>query len=113
MGRNKNNDFLQGFYPSFSDYSFHAMPFKISFSITWLSWQHIVLYYFSNKERKRFDILEVYAFFCLVIFHFNQSKNNAVLEPRKGDLQGLEGCEAKDFKMCPRSQGHPQELHLC
>ena len=59
---------------------------------------------------------------CLVIFHFNHSKNNAVLEPRTGHFRGLEGFEAKakdltfetkakDFKMCPRGrprgQGRP------
>ena len=53
--------------------------------------------------------------FCLVIFLFHQSKNNAVLEARTGQFRGLEGFEAKelifevkakDFKMSHRG------LHL-
>ena len=58
--------------------------------------------------------------FSLVIFLFNESKNNAVLDPRTGHFRGLVGFEAKDltfeakdlsfkakdFKMCPRG------LHL-
>ena len=58
-------------------------------------------------------------------FPFNQSKNNAVLEPRKGHFRGLVGFEAKakdlsfeaktkakDFKMCPRGQKRPRGPHL-
>ena len=76
---------------------------------------------------------EFKKFLCLVIFLFNRSKNNAVLEPRKGNFRGLVGwrngllislvmakakdlsfeANAKDFKMCPRGQGRPQGLHLC
>ena len=46
--------------------------------------------------------------------NFNNSKNSAVLEPRRGQFSrtwGLEAkakdltFEAKDFKMCPRGQG--------
>ena len=64
--------------------------------------------YFSNKERKR---LEFCVVFCLVIVVFNQSKNNAVLEPRTAQFRRLVGFEAKDlsfetkakdFKACPR-----------
>ena len=80
----------------------------------------ISLYYFSNKERKRIDRLEVFAFLCLVIFLVNQSKNKVVLEPRTGHFRGLVGFEAraKDFKMCsrclgrPRGQGCSRGLHL-
>ena len=56
--------------------------------------------------------------------NFNNSKNSAVLEPRTGQFsrnRGLEAkakdltfeAKAKDFKMCPRGQGRPRELHLC
>ena len=34
---------------------------------------------------------EFKTFLCLVIFIFNQSKNNVVLEPRTGHFQGLVG----------------------
>ena len=41
-------------------------------------------------------------------FIFNQSKKNAVLEPKIGHFQGLVGFEAKaktkDLKMCPRAK---------
>ena len=57
---------------------------------------------------------EFKKFLCLVIFVYNQSKNNSVLEPRTGHFRGLVGFEAKakDLKMCPRGQGCPQGLHL-
>ena len=47
--------------------------------------------------------------------NFNNSKNTAVLEPRTGQFSRTWGLEAKakDFKMCPRGQGRPRELHLC
>ena len=48
--------------------------------------------------------------FLFGYFRFNQSKNNAVLEPRTGNFCGIVGFEvkdlsfeAKDFKMCPRA----------
>ena len=41
-------------------------------------------------------------------FLFNQSKKNAVSEPKIGHFQGLVGFEAKaktkDLKMCPRAK---------
>ena len=56
--------------------------------------------------------------FC--IFLLNQSKNNAVLEPRAGHFRGLVGSEAntkakdlsfeanaENFKMCLGGQGRP------
>ena len=46
-------------------------------------------------ERKQIDRLEVYVVLCLVIFLFNQLKNDAVLEPRTGHFRELEGFEAK------------------
>ena len=61
---------------------------------------------------------------CFVTFLFNQSKNNAVLEPRTGHFRGLVGFEAK-AKECmkmklkmyprgrPRDQGRPRGLHIC
>ena len=67
------------------------------------------------------DGLEVYVVLCLVITLFNQSKNNAVLEPRTGHfrkLVGLEGktkhlsCEAKAkaFKMYPRGRSRDHKI---
>ena len=35
------------------------------------------------------DGLQVYVVFRLVSFPFNQSKNNAALEPRTGHFRGL------------------------
>ena len=46
-------------------------------------------------------MLEFNKFLCLVIFLFNQSKNNAVLESKTGHFQGLVRFEAKDLKICP------------
>ena len=63
------------------------------------------MYYFSSKEKKqRIDRLsDMLSFVCF--FLFNQSKKNAVFEPRVGHFQGLVGFEAKaktkDLKMCP------------
>ena len=54
----------------------------MSFSTTWLSWLSHCIYYFVNKERKGIDRPKVYIVFCLVIFFFNHSKNNAVLGSR-------------------------------
>ena len=76
--------------------------------MTWLSWLS-----FSKKERKRIDRPKVYVDFCLIIFLLNQSKIDAVPEPRTGHFRGLVGFEtkandmsfkakAKDFKMGPR-----------
>ena len=56
-------------------------------------------------------------------FLFDQAKNNAVLEPRKGHFRGLVGFEAKakdlsfeakakDLKMCPRGLPRGQGLYL-
>ena len=59
--------------------------------------------------------------FSVVIFLFNESKNSAVSELRTSHFRGLEGFKAtdlsfkataKEFKMCPRGQGGPPELHL-
>ena len=36
--------FAKLFAPSFSDKSLHTMSFKVSFSMTWFSWHHIVLF---------------------------------------------------------------------
>ena len=49
----------------------------------------------SNKERKQFDRPEVSVVFCLVIFLLNQSKNNAILKPRKEHIRVLVGFETK------------------
>ena len=97
------------------------MPLKISFSMTWLSWlSHFVIFQIAKK--KRIDKLpNIMCLVCLFFFFFillNQSKNNAVLEPRTEHFRGLVGLQAKakdlsfeakakNFKMCPR------RLHLC
>ena len=39
-------------------------------------------------------MLKFNKFLCLVVFLFNQSKNNAVFEPRTGHFRGLLGFEA-------------------
>ena len=70
----------------------------------------ITWYYFSNKERKRIDRPEVYIVFCLVIYLFNQSKNNAVLEPRKEHFRELVGFEAQAKEGRSRGQGRPGGL---
>ena len=77
--------------------------------MAWLSWlPHCIIF----QIRKRIDRPEVYIVFCLVIFLFNQPKNNAYLEPRTEHFRGPVGFEAKNFKMCPRGQGRPRGLHL-
>ena len=68
------------------------------------------LYYFSNKERERIDRPEVYVVFCLGIFLFKQSKNNAVLVPRKEHLRGLVSFKAQAKEGRPRDQGRPGGL---
>ena len=92
------------------------MPFKISFGMTWLSWlSHCIIF----QKRKRNNEFADYQICRLlfVFFHFNQVKNNAVLQPRTGHFRGLVVFEAKakdlsfevnakDLKMCPRG------LHL-
>ena len=52
--------------------------------------------------------------FLFGYFVFNQSKNNAVLEPGIGHFLVFVGFEtkAKDFKMCPRGQARHRGLHL-
>ena len=61
---------------------------------------------------KRIDRPEVYVVFCLVIFLFNQSKNYAILEPKKKRIRVLAGFEAKAKEGRPRCQGHPGGLDL-
>ena len=87
------------------------MPFGISFGMTWLSW---LSYGIIFQIRKRNNELTDYQICCLLFFFFfNQSKNNAVLEPRTGHFRGLAGFKANGLKMCPRGQGRSLELHLC
>ena len=78
----------------------------------------ITLYYFSYKEKKQLiDILsDMLSFICY--FLFNQSQNNAALEPRTGHFRGLVRFEAKakdlskakDLKMFP--QGRPRSQNV-
>ena len=70
----------------------------------------ITIRYFSSKERKQIDRPEVYVVFWVVIFLFNQSKNNAVLEPRKEHLRGLVGFAAPAKEGHPQGQGRPEGL---
>ena len=46
----------------------------------------------------------------MVIFLFNQPKNNAVLEPRKEHIRGLVGFEARAKEGRPRGQGRRRGL---
>ena len=46
---------------------------------------------FQIRKKNELKKLEFLVIFCLVIFLFNQSKNNAVLEPRTGHFRGLVG----------------------
>ena len=48
----------------------------------------------------------------MVIFLFNQSKSNAVLEPRKEHFRGLVGFEAQVKKGHFRGQGRPGGLPI-
>ena len=63
---------------SFSDKSFHTIPFKMSFSMTWSSWHHIILFFKNGKETNR----GTKRLCCLLFgyFVFNHSKNNVVLK---------------------------------
>ena len=45
----KSKNFSMLFALSFYDKSFHIMPLKINFSMTWCSWHHIILF-FLNYE---------------------------------------------------------------
>ena len=78
----------------------------------WLIWLSHCIIFQNNKERKQIGRLKVCLVFCKDIFFFNQSKNNAVLEPRTGHFRGLAGFEAKakDLKLWPRER--PRRLHL-
>ena len=51
-----------------------------------------------------------YVVFCLVIFIFNQSKNNAVLEPKKNFFRGLVDFKAQAKEGRPRGQERVGEL---
>ena len=44
--------------------------------------------------------------------NFNGAKNSAVFL-RTGGFEAKAKAKAKDFKMCPRGQRRPRELHLC
>ena len=59
------------------------MLFKICFSMTWHNRLSPYVIFQIRKDTVRIGRPEVYVVVCLVIFLFNQSKNNAVLEPRK------------------------------
>ena len=119
--RNKNNNFLHCFQPPhLPTRAFTQRHLKQVLVCLGLVGYHIVSFF------KLIDELTdcSYFFFCLVIFLFNQTKDNAVLKPRTGHFWGLEGFEAnakdlsfeakaKDFKKCPRGQRRYLGLHLC
>ena len=65
------------------------MPFKISFSITWLGWLlHSII--FSNKERKQIDSRLKFMLYFVWLFSFlNQSKNDIALQLRTGHFEDL------------------------
>ena len=66
------------------------MPFRISFSMTWRSCHHIILF-FSYGKKSNLNTKSLCCLFYLVTSFFNQSKNNAVLEPRTGNFRGPVG----------------------
>ena len=80
-------------------------------------WLHLC----SNKQKQK-RYLQIFREFSGVFQqNFNYSKNSAVLEPSTGQFSRTWGfkakdltfeAKAKDFKMCPRSQGCPRELLL-
>ena len=65
------------------------MPFKISFSMTWLGWLlHSII--FSNKERKQIDSRLKFMLYFVWLFSFlNQSKNDVALQLRTGHFEDL------------------------
>ena len=65
------------------------MPFKISFSMTWLGWLlHSII--FSNKERKQIDSRLKFLLYFVWLFSFlNQSKNDVALQLRTGHFEDL------------------------
>ena len=65
------------------------MPFKISFSMTWLGWLlHSII--FSNKERKQIDSRLKFMLCFVGLFSFlNQSKNDVALQLRTGHFEDL------------------------
>ena len=65
------------------------MPFKISFSMTWLGWLlHSII--FSNKERKQIDGRFKFMLYFVWLFSFlNQSKNDVALQLRTGHFEDL------------------------
>ena len=65
------------------------MPFKISFSMTWLGWLlHSII--FSNKERKQIDGRLKFMLYFVWLFSFlNQSKNDVALQLRTGHCEDL------------------------
>ena len=77
-----------------------------------MTYVSITLYYFfvTIKKMKRIDRLEVEIIFCLVIFLFIQSRNNAVLKAGDRTFSRTLGFEAKakDFKMSPRGRSQGQ-----
>ena len=63
------------------------MPFKISFSMTWLGWLlHSII--FSIKERKQIDSRLKFMLYFVWLFSFlNQSKNDVALQLRTGHFE--------------------------
>ena len=62
-----------------------------------------------KRTQKRFS--KIFREVSGVLQHnFNDAKNSAVFL-RTGGFEAK--AKAKDFKMCPRGQRHPLELHLC
>ena len=87
------------------------MLFKISFSMTCVTWRSYCVIFQIRKRNN--ELIRLRSLF-VVIFLFNQSKNIAALEQRTGHFRELVGFEAKDlsfegkfedFKMYPRDQG--------
>ena len=62
--------------------------------------------------RKFFGVLQDETTLLMTLAHFQQVKNNTVLEPRTGFFRVFAGFEAKvkNFKLCPRGQGSKDVL---
>ena len=65
------------------------MPFKISFSITWLGWLlHSII--FSNKDRKQIDSrLKFMLYFVWLFSILINQKNDVALQLRTGHFEDL------------------------
>ena len=99
---------------SFSDLSFHSMLFKISFSMTWLSWQSRSTIFQTRKDNQLTDLKFIMSFVGLFSFLNNQKqwcpqdRTFSKTHRLRGQGQGLE-LQGQGFQ---KAKCH-QRLHLC